>query len=173
MQTRSLITACALVALGLALPGRADAELKIGFVDARRGVMSTDLGKEMDTTLTALAEEKRKEVEPSQKEFQRLQEELESQRFVLSKDALNDRLLDLQKRQRELERDLSAAQDDFEVQQRKMLAPILKKFERAVSEVGKEKGFDVILDRSDKGILYHKPALDITDLVVQRVNKGS
>lgn len=172
MSHRSIATACAL-ALILALPGVASAELKVGFVDTRRGVMSTDLGKEMDATLTKLAEDKRQEVEPAQKEFQQKQEELESQRFVLSKEALNDRLLDLQKRQRELERDLAAARDDFEVQQRKMLAPILKKFEQAVTDVGKEKGFDVILDRSVDGILYYKPALDITDLVVQRINKGS
>ena len=156
--------------LSVWLPGQALAEVKIGLVDQRRGILGTRDGQEAQKSLEALADVKQNEMEPRQKEFQRLQEELDSQRFVLSQDALEERALDLEKRKRELERDLSAARDDLTMQERKMLRPVLEKWGKAVREIGQGNGFDVIIDRSTPGIVFSKDALDITELVVQRVN---
>ena len=167
MLRRSLALAAL---LSVWLPGQALAEFKIGLVDQRRGILSTQNGQEAQKSLEALADVKQNEMEPRQKEFQRLQEDLESQRFVLSQDVLEERALDLEQRKRELERELSAARDDLTVQERKMLRPVLEKWAQAVREIGQQQGFDVIIDRSTPGIVFSKDALDITELVVQRVD---
>jgi len=150
----------------------AAAELKVGVVDQRRGILTTDQGKQAQKDLEKLAEEKKATLKPAQDDFKKKQEELESQRFVLSDTALEERMLELEKQRRELERGLQAVRDDLQVQERKLLKPILDKWAKAVEDLGKEKGFDVILDRSTPGILYHSTALDITDLIIQRVNKN-
>ena len=171
MSTAKLRGILALVAsLSLWIPGAALAEVKIGLVDQRRGLLSTEDGQEAQKSLEALAEVKQTEMEPRQKEYQRLQEDLNSQRFVLSQDALEEKALDLEKRKRELERDLAAARDDLTVQQRKMLRPVLEKWAKAVRDIGEERGFDVIIDRSTPGIAFFNDALDITELVVRRVD---
>ena len=73
---------------------------------------------------------------------------------------------------RDLERDFQAAKDEIAVQNRKLLAPLAKKLEEAVKEIGKSKGFDLVLDRSTPGVLYAPESLDITDLVVKRLNEN-
>jgi len=147
------------------------AELKVGIIDQRRGILTTDQGKQAQKELEKLAEQRKSKLKPSQEDFQKKQEELESQRFVLSEAALEERMLELEKHRRELERDVQAVRDELQVQERKLLKPILEKWNKAVEDIGKEKKFDVILDLSTPGILYHSSALDITDLVIARVNK--
>jgi outer membrane protein len=166
-----LVLCCGVLAATLsAVPARGD-ELKVGVVDQRRGILSTDQGKQAQKDLEKLAEQRKTTLKPQQEDFQKKQEELESQKFVLSEAAMEERMLELEKQRRELERQVQAVRDELQVQERKMLKPILDKWARAVEEFGKEKDFDVILDRSTPGILYHSSALDITDLIIQRVNK--
>lgn len=170
IQRRLLVSLALLSALSA--PLLAAAEVKVAIVDQRRGILTTDQGKAAQKELEKLAEQRKTKLKPAQDEFQKKQEELESQRFVLSETALEERMLELEKQRRELERDVQAVRDELQVQERKLLKPILEKWGKAVEEIGKEKSFDVILDRSTPGILYHSNALDITDLVIARVNKN-
>jgi outer membrane protein len=168
---RHLLVCLSLLSALLSVAPAAAAELKVGIVDQRRGILTTEQGKQAQKELEKLAETRKTKLKPEQDDFQKKQEELESQRFVLSATALEERMLELEKQRRELERDVQAVRDELQVQERKLLKPILEKWAKAVEDLGKEKGFDVILDRSTPGILYHSSALDITDLVIARVNK--
>jgi outer membrane protein len=160
-------------ALALLAPALARADLKVGFVDQRRGILSTTQGKEAEQSLSSLAEQKQKLMEPRQKALEQKAGDLEKQRYVLSREVFEERSLEVEKEKRELEREVSAARDELALHERRLLKPILDKWERAVREIGEEKGFDVILDKSTPGVLFSKDALDITDLVVQRVNGSS
>jgi outer membrane protein len=79
-------------------------------------------------------------------------------------------MMEFQSCQRDLERDFQAAKDELAVQNRKLLAPLMKKLEEAVKEIGKDKGFDLVLERSNSGILFSTDSLDITDLVIKKLN---
>ena len=152
-------------------PALAAAEFKIGFVDQRRGVLSTEEGQEAQKQIESLVERRRSEFQPRQEGLERRQKDLEAQRFVLSKEALEERALELEKERRELERDFSAVRDDLALEERKMLKPIAERWEKAVKEIADEKDFDMIIDRSTPGVLYYRDSHDITDLIVQRMNK--
>lgn len=161
------------VALGLLLSATvAEAEFKLGVVDRRRAIMSSSAGRAGEDELAKLLEQKKKNIEPKEKELRRMAEEFEAQRFVLSQDALEDRQLDLMKRQRDLKREMEEAQESLKIEERKTLSPLLKELDAAVREVGLEKKFDLILDRSNPGVLYYVDALDITDLVIKRLNES-
>jgi Skp family chaperone for outer membrane proteins len=54
--------------------------------------------------------------------------------------------------------------------QAKLVAPVFKEMEAIIEEIGEEKGFSLILD-SRAGVLYLDPTMDISDLVVQELNK--
>ena len=58
------------------------------------------------------------------------------------------------------------------LEQVRLLQPVEKQVIQAIQEIGKEKGFSVILDRGAPGVVYHRDSLDITDLVVKRLNEG-
>lgn len=160
----------ALALLAPALPAKA--EVKLAVVDTRRAVISSEGGKAAESTLSQLEDKKKKELEPRSGKCKKLQEDIEAQRFVLSDEAIQERMIEFQSCQRDLERDFQAAKDELAVQNRKLLAPLMKKLEEAVKEIGKDKGFDLVLERSNSGILFSTEALDITDLVIKKLNEN-
>ncbi len=172
MQTRTRRAGLSLgLALALLVPALpAYAEFKLAVVDQRRALLSSDGGKAAESTLSQLEDKKKKELEPRQARCKKLQEDVEAQRFVLSDEALQERMIEFQSCQRDLERDFQAAKDEMTVQNRKLLAPLAKKLEEAVKEIGRDKGFDLVLDRSTPGVLYSTDTLDITELVIKKLN---
>jgi outer membrane protein len=159
----------ALALFAPALPASAD--FKLALVDRQRALISSDKGKEAEKTLTQLQDKKKKELEPRSNACKKIQEDTESQKFVMSDDALQEKAIEYQRCGRDLERDVQAAKDELVVAQQKLLQPIAKKLEEVVTAIGKEKSFDLILDRSTPGVLYSPDALDVTDLVIKRLNE--
>jgi len=153
-----------------ALPALAD--FKLALVDQRRALLSSEGGKAAEKTLSQLQDKKKKELEPRSGACKKMQEDIEAQRFVLSEEALQEKMIEFQSCQRDLERDFQAAKDEMAVSERKLLAPLAKKLEEAVKEIGKAKEFDLVLDRSTPGVLYAPDSLDITDLVTKKLNEN-
>jgi outer membrane protein len=168
-RNASLRVGLALAVLLPALPAAAD--FKLALVDRQRALISSDKGKEAEKTLTQLQDKKKKELEPRSNACKKIQEDADSQKFVMSDDALQEKAIEYQRCGRDLERDVQAAKDELVVQQQKLLAPIAKKLEDVVNAIGKEKSFDLILDRSTPGVLFAPDALDVTDLVIKRLNE--
>ena len=148
------------------------ADVKIAFVDQRQAIISSARGREAEKILAELAAKIQGELEPQQEDIRRLGAELEAQRYVLTPDAIEERRLDLVKRGRDLDREVQEAQEELQFEERKMLAPLVREFGEAVKEIGKDRDFSLILDRSSPGVLYLEDALDITELIVKRLNEN-
>ena len=102
----------------------------------------------------------------------RLRDEYETQKYVLSRDALQEREIELLKHQRNLERDLQEAQEEFEIEQRKLMQPILKHILETVQAIARDRGLVVVLEKTSPGVLFYSETLDITDEVIQRLNES-
>ena len=169
MTLRRPLLAFAL-ALGLLLPAVASAQApKIAFVDTTRAAANSKEGKSADQYLKDLRERKRDEFRPKDEKLKRMRDEYETQRFVLSKEALQEREIDLLKVQRNLERDLEEAQEEFEIEQRKRMQPILKSILKVVNEVARDGSYDLVLEKTSPGVLFYADSLDITDQVIERL----
>lgn len=162
---------CALLAPLAPLPARAqDNGLRIGVVDRRKAVFNCQEGRAAQEQFAKLEETKREELRPTQELLRALQEEYEKQKFVLSPEALQDKRLEIVKQQRDLERAMREAEDDLQIRQLQLLQPIQKKLARVVKEVGKERDFTLIVDNGTEGFLYFQEGLDVTDVVIEKLN---
>lgn len=161
------------ICAGLLLAGAAAAaeSVRIAVVNQQRALASSNDGRAAEKALKSLIQKKRTQLEPLEQELKRLQEEFESQKYVLSRSALEERKLDLLKRQRDLERSMREAEDDLEIENRRLMQPLVKRIEQALSEIGKEKDFTVILETKSAAVLYAEESIDITDLVIRKLNK--
>ena len=158
---------------GLLLAGSALAadSIRIAVVDQRRAVASSNEGRKAEKLLKSLMDKKRNQLGPLEQELKRQQEEYESQKYVLSRSALEERKLDLLKQQRDLERSMREAEDELEVENRKLMQPLLKQMQKDLAEIGKEKDFTIILETASPAVLYAEESIDITDLVIQKLNR--
>jgi 3-hydroxyacyl-[acyl-carrier-protein] dehydratase len=156
MGLHRLPTALAVTLAILTFSGLAAAETKIGFVDQRKAMFSSREGKQAEQRFSEIVEQRSSTLRPLRDDLQRLQEEFEKQKYVLSDEALQERRIDILRRQRELERDAKELDEDLQIEQVKLVQPIQKRVQAAVAEIGKEQNLTLIVDKSMVGLLYLK-----------------
>jgi Skp family chaperone for outer membrane proteins len=59
----------------------------------------------------------------------------------------------------------------FIQRQNELLAPILNKLKTIIEKVAIENNYSIVFDASAGSILYAKPSLDITDLILNEMEK--
>jgi len=91
---------------------------------------------------------------------------------VLSQEALEERRIEIARKKSKLERAVEEAREEMAVAERKAFQPLLTKVEELLKEIGKEKGLLMIMEKSSPGVLYYSEALDITDVLIDRLNKS-
>ena len=159
----------------LAIPGvssGADGDVMFGIVDTRRALVSCKAGQDAQKSLTSLMEKKKGIFSPKEDEVKKLEAEYETQKFVLSQDALEERRIEIARLKSQLERSVEEAREEMAVAEREAFQPLLAKVEGLLKEIGKEKGLVVILEKSSPGVLYYSDSLDITDILIDRLNKS-
>jgi len=148
-----------------------DPNVKIGVVDIDQALNSTDEGKAAREELSRKQREAESEVQPLVDRYQGLEEELKGKKYVLSDEALFDKQVELAELRNKIENKIKELEGQMKIEQGKLLAPLNAKMVVIIEEIGKEKGFTLILARNAQGVMYSREALDITDLVVEKFNK--
>jgi outer membrane protein len=163
-------TLALIAAFALAWPGGASADTKLGFVDMQKVVTQSKEAKSVETKLNDLLEKKRAQFKPKEEQFNKMRQELETQQGVLSPEALEERQIELAQMKSKLEREVEAAQEEVAIERRKMLAPLLKRIQDVIIEIGKKDGFSMVIERHP-GVLFMNDSLDITNSVIELLNK--
>src|SRR3989454_2576309 len=123
----------------------------------------------------------RKELQASQSEVQKLQQQLDSavqafdqQSIVLSPAARQTKQKDLQAMQQRMEQRGTQLQDRLQQREQDLLAPIQQRVNSVVQGLRAEGNYALILDADAPGsnIVAADPALDLTSKVVQRLRQN-
>ena len=110
-------------------------------------------------------------IQPMIEKYQGLEEDLKQKKFVLSDEALFQKQLDLASMRNEIETKMKELENQLQVDQKRLEAPLTKKLVDVIEGAGKEAGFTIILRRGSPGLLYTREALDITDLIIKKYNQ--
>lgn len=151
--------------------------LKIGIINMRRVIAESAAGQAAETKVKDFYQNKRNELQQEMKSLQDEVSQLESQRSVLSQEAYLERANQLQKRELDIQQKSKAAERQFQQMQQEEMQKFFKIAGPIVEAIGVEQGFTMIMDNTPTGtnqIIYFDKTIDITDLVIERVNaKGS
>jgi outer membrane protein len=164
-----IVIVIAMLALGWGL-GASDNGVKIGIVDLDHAVGATTEGKTAREELERKKREAEAELNPMIERYQQLTTEYQQKRVVLSPEKLRSMELDITELQGRLELKQSEVQTRLRVDFERLVGPLREKLGKVVNEVGREGGFSLIMMRNMPGIMYAREALDITDLVIQKVD---
>ena len=161
----------ALIALALALaPAARAAETKIGFVDLRRAVSEIEEGKAAMAALKKDFEEKQKQLDAKQTELEGLRAEFEKQQAVLSEQVKQAKAVELDKRMGELRQLYMQLQQDLSAREQEGMKGLLDRMGGLVKEIADAEGFQMVLEKSDAGVVWAQPALDVTNELVRKYN---
>ena len=163
-----LVLSAAFLGWGL---GAQDGQVKIGVIDVQQALVSTAEGKKVKEDLERKVRAAEAQIQPKIQLLQETQKELQEMQHVLSKEALQKKQFDLMEMKSQIETEGQGLEQQFKLDQARLMQPLLEKFASTIDEIGRTKGFSLILDRQDPGIMYSREVLDITDLAVAEFDK--
>ncbi len=157
----------AVVAL-LALPARAQTAPKIGVFDPQRVTQETAEGARIQARLTALQEKKRGELQKSQEELKKLQDQFAAGAVSMSEDKRKELLVSIEKKQLELEGQQKSASRELQLEAEQAQEQWQRQVFAAISAFGKEGGFTIILPA--EVVPYFSPTVDITEALIKSID---
>ena len=163
----------AAVVLG-AVPSGWAQQAQIAVIDVQRVVTESDPGKEALAKLKKLQEQKLNQAKAMQQELDALKDQFNKQRFTLSDDKLAELTKKIEDKGIALKRFQDDAQRELDDARRKALTTLEQKIMPIIQQVGKEKGYLLIFQKYQSGLVYADDArTDITDEIIRRFNTSA
>lgn len=151
----------------------AQGQLRIAVIDTEKILLSSTAGKKAMADLKKLQETKENDLRARAQELKDLQAKINDGRLSLAQ----DKLADMAKQAEEKDIQLRRAQDDANRELTKkrddMLAQIDERVMPVINKVGKELGYTLIFRKFESGLIYADEAVDITGVVVQRLDSAA
>lgn len=150
------------------------AQQKIGYIDSQEILAKYEKAQEIKEEFQSKVNEWKREVNKRQQELEKLQKSLETQSFMLTEEARMRKVQEMQQKKAELENFINEVyrQDGkAEILNKELMQPLLQEIDTIVSEIAQEEEYDFILDASTGVVLYADDMYDITDRILQTLNR--
>jgi len=144
--------------------------LKIGVINVERLVQESALGKEAFNRVKKLNDQKKDEADKLSKELRDMEQKLADQGSALADDKRESLQKTYQEKAIAFKRFQDDANRDLEAAQKKELADLEKRVFPVINQVGKEKGYTLILNKFQSGLVYADDSVDVTDEVLKVFN---
>ena len=169
MRLSAVLSTLALAAtLVPATPSAAD--LKLGYVDLERALNEVDEGRSAKALLKKDFDEKQKELDRKQEELKRMRADLDKQAVVMADQARREKEEEFQRKALETQGRFIELQKELSGREREMTRGIFDKMGAIIREIAEAEGFTMVFEKSNAGLLYAPPALDLTNELVRKYN---
>ena len=148
--------------------------VRIAYIDFNEIIEKIGDFKEATKNLERKAENWNKEIEIKKMQLKSMEDQLNSERFLLTSELIKDRQEELDIYRNEiftLQNKYFGINGNYINQKNKLMKPIQDRVLSVVREIAIEKKFDFVFDRSsDLIMLYSQKNYDISELVLRKIN---
>ncbi len=148
--------------------------VRIAYIDFNEIIEKIGDFKEATKNLEQKAENWNKEIEIKKMQLKSMEDQLNSERFLLTSELIKDRQDELDIYRNEiftLQNKYFGINGNYINQKNKLIKPIQDRVLSIVREIAIEKKFDFVFDRSsDLIMLYSQKNYDISELVLRKIN---
>lgn len=149
--------------------GASQAAPNIAVIDVQRILQQSLAYKSIRPQMTALKKEFEQKFRTAEGELRSTNKDLQRERTILSPDAFAQRQRDFRKRVDTVQRDMQAVNRLLDRALSNSVGKIQLMAREITATIAKEKNLDLIF--SNSAITFAAPRLDLTDLVLDRLNK--
>lgn len=150
----------------------AASEFKLGYVDLQKALHTVEAGIKAKSKLETDAAKLRKNLEKEQLDLQKEAESFEKKSAIMNERAKAKKQAELQKRFVEFQKKMQESQLKLRKLETELTEPIIKELRSIVEALGKERKFQLIVEKNESAVLYSSGGSDITEEVVARFNKS-
>lgn len=148
------------------------AEQKIGYFDSEKIIAQSERAQELQKEFDKKVNEWKQELNKRRGEIEKLKKALENQSFMLTEEARARKIREIQEKQKSLEEFINEIYESggkAELLNKKLMQPLHQDIDSVVTEIAKEDEFSLIL--YSKVVVFAEDAYDITDKVIERLNR--
>jgi len=148
---------------------------RVGYIDMNIILKNIDEYNKASTLLDKNIEKWKKEIELKKIQLNQYEEQLNTERILLTPELINDRELEIKDFASEiinLQEKRFGPKGDMIMQRSKLIQPVQDQVLSVIKQIAEEKKYDFIFDRSSSvTMLYSAKIYDISDLVIKRINR--
>ncbi len=148
----------------------ADTTLRVAYVDLQKALQSVEAGKTAKAQLEKDVAAKRAELEKAQAGLQAEAEQFEKKSAILNDSAKQAKQQELQKKFMEFQKSASESQADLQKRERELTKPLIDELRAIIEGIGKEKNYQLIVEKNEGAVLYAEAGSDLTEQVVEKFN---
>ena len=158
------------ISCAIAVPGFAADVAKIGVVDIQKVLMTSSAGKAAKAEINKKAREMEAKLNEKKDEIQKLQESLERESLVMSKEKRDEKEREIRIKVNDIKSLKTKYEKDLKILEGNVVQQIQKEFESIAQTMGKEQGFLLII--TNPVVIYAPTSIDITDELIQKYNEA-
>ena len=142
---------------------------KIGVIDFQKVLETSAAGKAIQAELKAKNEKMAADLQKKGSEIEKISKRLERESMVMSKEMREEK----EREQRIKVNDFKTLQKRYRSELQKLQVELMQQLQTKITaitqEVGKKEGYLLIMDK--RGVIYAPTSVDLTDKLIQRLNK--
>jgi outer membrane protein len=159
-----------LALLFMAAPAVAAEAPKIAVVDFQKALDSVSDGEAARKKLDAAMKDKQANIKNMETQLKTMKDEYDKQSLILSEAARKQKEQEFMNAQMQYQQTAQQAEQEMQQMYTQLMEGLLAKMKAIAGEIGKEKGYDLILETSAGGVVYWGTTLDITQDLITRYN---
>ena len=147
---------------------------KMAYIDTDRIMMTSSETQEAQTILMNEKQKWEQEITDIEAEINALIADYESKKMILTesgKQEAEEKIMELDQQRKTKIEEIFGENGKFFQKQNELLEPILNKLKTVIEKVAVENNYTVVFDAAAGGLLYAKPSLDITDMIMDELDK--
>jgi outer membrane protein len=148
--------------------GLAQEAPKLGVINSQEVLEKSAEGKRVIARLQERDKSNQAALNKLDDDIRQLETKLNTQRLTLSEESLYNMSAELDKKRTDRKRMAEDSYRDFEDLRNKLFNKVQAELIPIITQLGKEKGLDLIFDLVKSGAVYYSPAIDLTEEVIKR-----
>ena len=149
-------------------------EMKIGYIDSQRIFAEFRETQEAEKLYKKEVEQWKAEAAAKEQEITKLQEELRAQSLMLTEEKQKEKKLEIDRKLEEYQRFVAETfgEEGIAAKRNKELTqPIVERINKILEKLSETDNYAIVFDVANANIVYAKKELDLTDRVLEELNK--
>ncbi len=162
-----------LLTIALCVAGSAFAEVKVAVVDFQKALNDVNEASGVRKKLEGMYGERKITIEKMQKSLEAKKVDLEKQSVILSDSARKSKEEDFMKTNMEFQQTYSRYESEMQQAYYAAMQDFIEKMKKIAVAIGQERGYTVVLEATEGGVVYWSESVDITGELIKRYNAAN
>lgn len=145
---------------------------QIAVIDLQAVLQKSEPGKKAMQMIQDYQKEIGSELKKKKQSLDKLKQEIQEQSMMLSEEAKQNKRTKFQRQAQEFRSSYQQYQQKMKQKEKEVREPIIDVLLDVIQKHGKKKGYDLIMDKKNSGIMYNKENMEITETIIQKLNKA-